>query len=233
VLNKNGGGLMVAALLALGGSAQAQGLEHVYLGRVWGTVAITNAVVTAPGVLLVVQPNPQVAEAVAQEGAQFVRSLGDEVIAVLRSDDLGQRKQKFHDIFTEAFDVDAMAQFTAGNYWRRADERQRQEYVKLFGDYVAALYANKFADYTGQSFKVVNERVNGDNVAVEGIIVQPQKPPVRVDFRLRKIDASYKIVDVYVEGMSLLITKRDEFMTVLAREGMDGLISRLRATSQG
>jgi ABC-type transporter MlaC component len=42
-----------------------------------------------------------------------------------------------------------------------------------------------------------------------------------------------KIVDVYVEGMSLIITKRDEFMTVLSREGMDGLLQRLRAMSQG
>ena len=234
MFNKNVGGLVLAAtLLVLGAPVHAQGLENVHLGRVWGTVAITNAVVTAPGVVLVVQPHPLVAEATAQEGAQFVRSIGDEVIAVLRSDDPGQRKQKIHDIFTEAFDVDAMAQFTAGNYWRRADERQRQEYVKLFGDYVATLYANKFADYTGQQFKVANERVNGDNVAVEGVIVQPQKPPVRVDFRLRKVNGAFKIVDVYVEGMSLLITKRDEFMTVLSREGMDGLISRLRTTSQG
>jgi phospholipid transport system substrate-binding protein len=226
-------GLAAASLLAWSAPAPAQGLENIHLGQVWGTVAITKAVLSTPVLLVNQSPVQVAAEASANEGTQFVRSLGDEVIAVLRSEDYSQRKQKFHDIFTGAFDVDAMAQFTAGNYWRKADERQRQEYVRLFGDYVATLYANKFADYTGQSFKVANERVSGDNVAVEGIIVQPQKPPVRVDFRLRKAAGGFKIVDVYVEGMSLLITKRDEFMTVLAREGMDGLISRLRTTSQG
>jgi phospholipid transport system substrate-binding protein len=228
------GGLIVAtSLLGWSAACHSQGLENIHLGQVWGTVAITKAWLSTPAVVLVAQPQPQLAEATANEGAQFVRSIGDEVIAVLRSDNHGQRKQKFHDIFTGAFDVDAMAQFTAGNYWRKADERQKQEYIRLFGDYVATLYANKFADYTGQSFKVANERANGDNVAVEGVIVQPQKPPVRVDFRLRKAEAGFKIVDVYVEGMSLLITKRDEFMTVLSREGMDGLLTRLRATSQG
>jgi phospholipid transport system substrate-binding protein len=222
----------VASLLAFVGPAQGQKLENVHIGQVWRTVAVAQAVLsTQPG--FAGHAQLQVAEANPSDGAQLVRSLGDEVIAILSSGNPEQRRRKFHDIFTNAFDVDAMAQFVAGNYWRRADDRQRQEYVKLFGGYVAALYANKFADYAGQSFKVAHERASGDNIAVEGSIVQGEKPPVRCEFRLRRTEAGLKIVDVYVEGMSLIITKRDEFMTVLSREGMDGLLQRLRAMSQG
>jgi len=165
---------------------------------------------------------------------QFVSKLGDNVIKILKDDPYDARKQKLREVFTRSFDVGAMAQFAAGNYWRRADDTQKREYLKLFGEYVASLYANKFGDYSGQSFKVTGEHASGDaDVAVESTIVQGQKPPVRVDFRVRKSGEGFKIVDVYVEGISLLITKRDEFTTVLSREGMNGLLQRLRSTAQG
>ena len=218
-------------------SADADGvfvaLDGPALGLVFGVIG--NSVVSGQAVVVSQAKSSEAGIAsVAGEGGQFVRSLGEEVIAVLKSTDHGERKRRFHDIFTRAFDVEAMARFAAGSYWRRADQGQRQEYVQLFGDYVAALYAAKFADYSGQSFKVTGERPAGDDmVSVEGTIVQGQRPPVRVDFRLRRTDGDYKIVDVYVEGISLLITKRDEFTTVLSREGMAGLIERLRATSAG
>ena len=177
-----------------------------------------------------------IAPAAAEESsaAQFVRKLGDQVIDILKNDPYDGRKKKLRAVFTQSFDVASMAQFAAGNYWRRADDGQKREYLKLFGEYVAGLYANKFGDYSGQSFKVTGEHASGDaDVAVESTIVQGEKPPVKVDFRVRKAGAGFKIVDVYVEGISLLITKRDEFTTVLAREGMSGLLQRLRQTSQG
>jgi phospholipid transport system substrate-binding protein len=193
-------------------------------------LAFAGPPLTSPGSATLVPP------AAAQESAagNFVRSLGDQVIEVLKTAPNDSRKQKLHDLFTGAFDVDTMAKFAAGTYWRRADPGQQQEYLKLFGDYVATLYANKFGDYAGQEFKVTGQRASGDNdVAVESTIVQANKPPVKVDFRVRQAGTGFKIVDVYVEGISLLITKRDEFTTVLSREGMTGLLNRLRATAQG
>ena len=222
---------LAASFFALPALA-TDGVEDARLGQFRGTVAITKAVSSTPA--FIVQAQAQSTETSGSDGAQFVRSIGEEVINVLKTNQsIEQRKKKFHDIFLNAFDVESMAQFAAGTYWRRADDRQKQEYIKLFGDYVASLYATTFSDYSGQSFKVTNERTAGDNVAVEGTIVQGQKPPVRIEFRLRKAESGFKIVDVYVEGLSLLITKRDEFMTVLSREGMDGLLQRLRTTSQG
>ena len=176
-----------------------------------------------------------VSRAAAQENSasDFVRALGGRVIDILKNDPYEARRRDLHDEFMGAFDVETMARFAAGAYWRRADARQKQEYLKLFGDYVATLYANRFGDYAGQEFKVNGQHPTTENdVSVDSTIIQAGKPPVKVNFRVRKTSDGYKIVDVYVEGISLLITKRDEFTTVLAREGMDGLLSRLRATAQ-
>jgi phospholipid transport system substrate-binding protein len=231
-IRKFAGFVVATWIFVLGVAGHAEGIGNLHPGQVWRAVAINKAVLsTQPD--FAGQARAQIAEANPSDGAHFVRTLGDEVIAILKSDNHQQRKRKLHDIFTTAFDVNAMAQFAAGSYWRRADDRQKQEYIRLFGDYVATVYAGKFADYAGQGFKVMSERATGDDVAVEGAIVHGQKPPVRFDFRLRKTDSGLKIVDVYVEGMSLVITKRDEFMAVLSREGMDGLLQRLRTISQG
>jgi phospholipid transport system substrate-binding protein len=202
--------------------------------RPFALAAALMAFATAPGNL----PgrgnfvSPAAAEETA--AAQFVLGLGDDVIKILKNEPRKQHKRKLHEVFTRAFDVETMARFAAGTYWRRADAAQRREYLKLFGDYVASLYANKFGDYEGQEFKVIGQRASGENdIAVESNILQTNKSPVKVEFRVRQTEAGLKIVDVYVEGISLLITKRDEFITVLSREGMDGLLNRLRSTAHG
>ncbi len=173
-------------------------------------------------------------EAPARGAGQFVAGVGDRVIGVLQSHpSKSERAQALESIFQKAFDVNGMAQFAAGLYWRRTDPAERQKYVKLFGDYVANLYAVKFADYQGQKFTVTGQRPAGDGViAVETAIVSSDKK-TPIEFRVRKEGNDFRIVDVYVAGVSMLITKRDEFSTVLAHEGMQGLMQRLKATASG
>jgi phospholipid transport system substrate-binding protein len=164
----------------------------------------------------------------------FIESLGDKVIAVLKdvpADAQGERAKALNDLFRKSFDVNRMAQFAAGLYWRRTDPDQRKAYVRLFSDYVAALYAAKFANYSGQRFVIQSQHPSSMAItAVRAEIASPtSKTPI--EFRVRKTGEGYRIVDVYVGGVSLLITKRDEFNTVLAREGMEGLLQRLRNTA--
>jgi phospholipid transport system substrate-binding protein len=165
-----------------------------------------------------------------------VREVGDEVVDILKATDTNRRSRmtKLRGVFNRAFDVDGMARFATGRFWRDASTAQQLEYLRLFRDYVADLYANRFADYGGQSFEVVGERpLDDETIAVAGRIDQPPKPSTRVEFRVRKTSDGLKIVDVYADGLSLLITKRDEFTAVLAKNGMDGLIERLRQSRQG
>lgn len=202
-----------------------------YIGAVAGLFLFTSSSGTA---LSDAEIPVSVAEAQETAASQFVRALGDRVIEILKAEVGERRKDKLHEQFTQSFDADSMAKFAAGLYWRRANDRQKQEYLELFSDYVAGLYASRFGEYAGQSFNVTGERMSGEgDVAVSSTIIQDQKPPVKVDFRLRRTEAGFKIIDVYVEGISLLITKRDEFTSVLSREGMDGLIERLRNINKG
>jgi phospholipid transport system substrate-binding protein len=169
-----------------------------------------------------------------QQPDEFIRSLSSEAIGSLTGHAANEtdREQKFRTLFTNNFDVPQIAQFVLGLYWPRATQEQRAEYVRLFEDFVVKSYAKKFGDYSGDGFKTgaVTKVASGDSVVSSQIRTNENKPPVRVDWRVRANDSQYKIVDVMVEGISMSVTHRDEFAAVIRNSGgtVAGLIDALR-----
>ena len=170
----------------------------------------------------------------AQEPRQFIGGLGDEVIGILQDKQLDQaaRADRFRTLFAEAFDLQTISQFVLGRHWREATPEQRAQWQAVLRDYVAGIYARQFSGYRGQQFQVLNERkVDGSSV-VQTRIQQPDGEPVNVDFRVQANDGGeMKIVDVLVANVSLIVTKRSEFDSVIQREGVDGLMRRLKQAS--
>jgi len=163
----------------------------------------------------------------------FVREMGKEAIDSLTSKTLTDRERetRFRSIFERSFDIPIIARATLGQYWRIATPEQRKEYVTLFEDFVVQAYAARFKDYSGESFKVGQTRVLNDREKLVGSeIIRPNdQPPVKVQWRLRG-NSDYKVVDVIVEGISMLITHRDEFAAVIQQNGgkVEGLLADLR-----
>jgi len=162
----------------------------------------------------------------------FVEGLGGEVVGILKSKDvpLAERQQRFRTLFTEAFDAPVIGRFVLGPYWNGASEEQRRKYLKIFSDYVAAIYAVQFAHYQGETFKTIGmSPLGAGDEAIRTEIDRPGGQPLPVVFRVRGTPGHFKIVDVSVEGISLIITKRDEFASVLKDEGLDGVMQRMKA----
>ncbi len=59
-------------------------------------------------------------------------------------------------------------------------------------------------------------------------VSQTGTEPLRIDYRVRAQQGDYKIVDVLVEGISLIRTQRSEFASIINREGFDGLLELMR-----
>jgi phospholipid transport system substrate-binding protein len=178
---------------------------------------------------------PAVSQAADYEAERaFIESLGDKVLDVLRTDGLGPdaRHQQLSAIFVEAVDLDLVGRYVLGRYWRAADEAQLSEYQQLFRNYAVDLYANRFNEYTGQTFEIRKvEPAPKDTVLVFTRILRPDGPPADVDFRVRDSSGTFKIIDVMVEGVSLVATKRSEFAAIIGRSGIDGLLAGLRNRS--
>ena len=177
--------------------------------------------VLAAGLLLLPSLRPAAA-ASAQSPEGFINALADDAIKTLSGsapDD--ERAQRFRTILAEDFDMPRISRFVLGRYWLSASDQDKQEFQKLFQEYVVRAYATRFSAYSGQTVKVTGSRSEGqDDAVVSSQIVQPQGgPSVKVDWVVRRSGSDYRITDVAVEGVSMALTQKQEFAAVIERNG--------------
>lgn len=165
--------------------------------------------------------------------AGFVERLGVEAIEMLADPALTERERtsEFRRILVAAFDLPTIARFVLGRHWRRATTEERQEFQSLLEDYIVTTYAARLGRYRGETLAVGEARgeCEGD-ILVASEIIPREGLTVRVDWRVRGEPGSYKIIDVVVEGISMVITQRSAFASVIQRSGgrVSGLLSELR-----
>jgi phospholipid transport system substrate-binding protein len=178
---------------------------------------------------------PAAPAAAAADPAAVIASLGNEALKVLGKDvDPNLRVTRFRQLFTEDFDVPAISRFVLGRYWRLATPTQQQEFVRVFTNYIALAYANRLAEYSGETLRVTGTRTAPDGQLVSSEIIRSAGPPARVDWLLTPQNGAYKITDVIVEGVSMAVTQRSEFASVIQRNGgqVQGLITALRQKTE-
>jgi phospholipid transport system substrate-binding protein len=174
--------------------------------------------------------------AAAADPAAVITNLGNQALEMLgKNVDPNQRVARFRQLFTDDFDVPGIARFVLGRYWNIATEPQQQEFVKLLTNYIALAYSNRLAEYSGESLQVTGTRPAPDGSVVSSKIIRPNgAPPAQVDWLLTQHDSAYKISDVIVEGVSMAVTQRSEFASVIQRNGgqVEGLITALRQKTE-
>ena len=161
--------------------------------------------------------------------SEWIADLANRVIAILKDPQSPtDRRQKFRALIDQRFDMPAIAQFVAGRYWRTASETDRQEFTAAFTDYMVDFYTVRFTDYGNQTLRILGQRVGEGATTVASQVVNPNGAPgVQLDWRVGQTPDGFKITDVAIGGVSLAITKRDEFAAVIQRNG--GKIAALTA----
>jgi phospholipid transport system substrate-binding protein len=155
-----------------------------------------------------------------------------QVLAVLRDDSrtVAQQRLELEKIAHARFDFRTMARLVLGRDWKRLDTAKRDEFVDQFTTYLANDYGNRLERYEQEDVKVLDEqpKPRGD-VAVRTKIVGGQNNGAIVDYRMRKgKDGSWRIIDVVIEGISLVANFRDQFREVIARGGPEALLQKLK-----
>jgi phospholipid transport system substrate-binding protein len=181
--------------------------------------------ITAPGIL--VEP----AAANDDDPVAFVQSLGQQAIALLADETLSptDRQHVFRELLTDRFDMTSIGRLVMGRYWRQMTKVQRERFGSLFEDFVVATYSRRLDAYSGEQLTVGQAREASKNVtAVGSRVTRGQRQPVNVDWMLRREDGRWHVIDVVIEGISMVISQRSEFATVISqRGGIDGLIDTL------
>ena len=175
-------------------------------------------------------PRP-VAAAPDGSAPAFVRALADRVIGALRdpSLDARQRLARIDAVTAGSFDLDRTARIALGRYWRAAPESERTEFAALFKDYVLTSYGRRFQGFADRELLVAGATPAGEDTLVASTVVGGPTP-VALDWRLASTPEAWRVLDLMVEGVSLLVTFRNEFAAVIERHGgkVAGLLVELR-----
>jgi phospholipid transport system substrate-binding protein len=154
--------------------------------------------------------------------AQRIEQLSREVIAILSNSSIsrGQKEANFGKLLARDLDIPLIGRFVMGRHWRRANRQQRQSYMKVFRSYVIRTYSVRLGGAEVESFNIINTKVIGKkDILVRSKVVKARKKSVRADWRLRRRNGTYLILDLSVEGISMALTLRQEFSTILKRKG--------------
>jgi len=176
----------------------------------------------------------RVSDARDEDAEKFVDMMASDAITFLGNADLSDtdKEKHFSELLNRSFDMATIGRFALGKYWRLASPEQRDEYQKLFREMIVEVYSRRFGEYDGQNLDIRGSRAGQkDDVTVNSVIVpQGSGQDVKVDWRLRKKNGQYKVIDVVVEGVSMALTQRSDFSSVIQRGGgeVSVLIEHLR-----
>jgi phospholipid transport system substrate-binding protein len=170
----------------------------------------------------------------ADDPAAVVTRLNDSLVELMmEAESLGYagRYERLAPIIDETFNLVFMARAAAGRHWRDMSEDQRRAYAGAFAEMSIATHAARFDGWSGESFALgaAVEHPRGGLVQ-RNRLLRPEDSPVAIDYLLREFEGRWRIVDVFLDGgISEIATKRSEYGSVLARDGVEGLISALHA----
>jgi phospholipid transport system substrate-binding protein len=190
-------------------------------------IAVLPAIFVLPAVLT---PRAWASPAGDRASALITAAGGRLVAAINGTGTLDQRHQMLGGILDDAVDVNGVARFCLGRFWRTATAAQQQQYLALFRNALVVNIAAKIGEYQGVRFIVGSTQDRDVGELVSTVVERPNSPPVNVQWVVANAMTDPKVVDVIAEGTSLRITQRDDYASFLNHHenNIDALLGAIR-----
>ena len=157
----------------------------------------------------------------------FVDATTSAVIAVLADKDVSvdDKRRRVEEIVYARVDFDTLSRLVLARSWNQLSEEQREEFKRSFKQNLSATYGRSIEAYRNERITIVADRQEADaDWTVRTKIVRGGPNDISVDYRLRQSAGSWKIIDVIIEGVSLVSSYRSQFQEVMANGGIDRLL---------
>ena len=166
----------------------------------------------------------------------FLEKLGREVIEKVSNVDITdtQREVNFRKLYLASFDNYYISRFVLGRYWKTLDKSVQKQFVNSFNNYIVATYAPKFKGWEG-TFKAIDSQIENNYYNVKMNVINKEGPKMQMMWKLYvNKNNKFKILDVNLEGVSMLVTQRAEFLSVIKNhpQGVSGLIDAMNKKTQ-
>lgn len=170
----------------------------------------------------------------AGEPLDIVKSAAEKAIQILndthlRSNDKKQERiERLKEALNPIFDYEEMAKRALGSHWRRRTPAEREEFVKLFREFLERIYSDKVNLYDGQKVTFGRETIDKDFAEVDSTVVNNKGEEISVVYRLRRTNGKWKVYDALVENVSIINNYRSQFDHIISKYSFDELKKLLR-----
>ena len=153
----------------------------------------------------------------------LIDTMIEDLQAFLATDtgDSEARAAEIDRVLSTYFDMDSITRFSAGQYWRAADEAQRSEYGDLFREVLCGTIVRNFDQLEGLVYEAGGASAKGDRfVIVSGTFTDTKGKiaTVAVNWRvLTREGKAPKVFDIEIENLSLLVTQKQENVAVVRK----------------
>lgn len=157
-----------------------------------------------------------------EEAEVFMSDIGEKVITLLTDKSISdqERATQFREILETKFNLKAIGKFVLGRYWKQANPEEKKRFLELFKETTVASYATRFKEFTSEKFEILGSRSESDGgVMVSSQIVRPKGQTIPIDWKIFEKNGDIRIYDVILEGISMGITQRSEYASVIQKGG--------------
>lgn len=186
-------------------------------------------------ILFVLSINAQTSNYSDEE--KFVSTFTEEAISILSNDTINdsEKTKAFTSLVMSSIDLPLISKFVLARSWKESSDDQKQRYLIAFKDYFVNSYANKLDQYSGEKIAIIDSEEAGKYVIVNSNIVREGTDTLKINLKWRLLnrDGQIKIIDLNIEGISLIIAQREEFQSFLANNNydLDKLIEKIISVS--
>lgn len=166
---------------------------------------------------------------------ELVKTTATEVMNIIKADkDIQNGNQKKIYALIDAkvlphFDFTRMTRLAVGRYWNQATPEQQQKLVAEFRNLLVRTYSTSLSNYKNQTieYKPLRMSPSDTDVTVKTVVLQPGGQPIPIDYQMIKTPGGWKVYDITVEGVSLVVNYRSSFAQEIQQGGMERLIQTL------
>jgi len=159
-----------------------------------------------------------------------VERTANEVLEILRDEDLSHpaKKERIRELAYARFDFETISKLVLARSWRRLSPEDRQQFIEEFKRHLALTYGDSLREYRDETLKIESTRLETNGDVTVRTRLMGRSEPVLVDYRLREVEGEWQVIDVIIEGVSMISNFRSQIQEIVHRRGPRGLIETLR-----
>jgi phospholipid transport system substrate-binding protein len=162
---------------------------------------------------------------------QVIQEAMDEVLGVLKdkSSSSADRQKRIEEIAYARFDFDRMSKLVLAKNFKTMSDAQKDGFTQEFKKHLSLTYGRRLESYSNEKIEVGTAREEkGGDASVKTKVLGGSANGVEIEYRMHQEAGQWRVIDVTIEGVSLIANFRSQVQDIIRAEGADKLIEKLR-----